>query len=90
MAHKAISIQRRERLEVLAEAAKVLLRMLLKIVVYSILVAWAGIALLPLYWMLSTSIKAATTMLIMPPQWIPRPISFEHYKAIFELTAFPR
>ena len=83
-------LPRKNRVEQIREIAGKTLRFLLKAIVYSILVAWACVSMLPLYWMLSTSIKAATTMLDMPPQWIPRPISLEHYRRLFELTAFPR
>ncbi|HEV8638274.1 MAG TPA: carbohydrate ABC transporter permease [Chloroflexota bacterium] len=59
-------------------------------VVYALLVVWAGVSLLPVYWMLSTSVKAATSMLTVPPQWIPYPLSLEHYQRILELSALPR
>ncbi len=65
-------------------------RIALKVVVYGILVVWACVSLLPIYWMLTTSIKAATTVLSVPPQWIPNPISLVHYEAIFKLSALPR
>jgi multiple sugar transport system permease protein len=58
--------------------------------VYAVLIAWACVSLLPVYWMLSTSVKASTSMLTVPPQWIPSPLSLEHYEAIFKLSALPR
>lgn len=61
-----------------------------RVVVYAILIVWACLSLLPVYWMLSTSVKASTSMLAVPPQWIPNPLSLEHYEAIFKLSALPR
>jgi multiple sugar transport system permease protein len=65
-------------------------RIVLKVVVYGILIVWAGVSLLPIYWMLTTSVKAATTMLSIPPQWIPHPLSLDHYQTILKLSALPR
>jgi multiple sugar transport system permease protein len=66
------------------------LGLVLKALVYGILVAWACVSLLPVYWMLSTSVKASTSLLTVPPQWIPNPLSFEHYETIFKLSSLPR
>ncbi|HEX2036754.1 MAG TPA: carbohydrate ABC transporter permease [Chloroflexota bacterium] len=66
------------------------LRLGLKVGVYAVLIVWAAISLLPIYWMLTTSVKAATTMLTVPPQWIPYPLSFEHYATIFGVSGLPR
>ncbi|MGH2562655.1 MAG: carbohydrate ABC transporter permease [Thermomicrobiales bacterium] len=61
-----------------------------RVLVYAVLVAWAGIALLPIYWMLTTSVKSSTSMLSLPPQWIPNPISLDHYRTIFQESDLPR
>lgn len=90
MSSSIVTVRRREREVSFAGVVSVIGRTVLRIVVYAILVAWACVAILPIYWMLTTSIKAATTLMIMPPQWIPRPVSWEHYQRIFEIDAFPR
>lgn len=90
MSGKSILLRRQTSTLDVRELLSKTLRLALKVVVYGILVVWALVALLPIYWMLSTSIKAATTMLSIPPQWIPRPISFVHYQTLFELSALPR
>lgn len=37
----------------------------------------------PFLWMVSTSFKLPNNALIWPPQWIPRPFSFENYTNLF-------
>ena len=39
-------------------------------------------SLIPILWSLSTSFKSNAFMFLQPPQWIPKQISFEHYKEI--------
>jgi multiple sugar transport system permease protein len=90
MSGKSVLLERRTSSVEIGEILAKILRVGLKIVVYGILVVWACVSLLPIYWMLSTSIKAATTMLSIPPQWIPHPISFVHYQTLFEVSALPR
>ncbi|WP_165452370.1 carbohydrate ABC transporter permease [Paenibacillus thalictri] len=35
--------------------------------------------LTPIVWMLSTSLKSAGTVMLMPPQWIPHPLQWRNY-----------
>ena len=53
-----------------------------------------GIALLlmiPLLWMISTSLKVETQVYTFPPIWIPRPIAWENYAyALVRVLPFPR
>jgi multiple sugar transport system permease protein len=90
MSGESIILKRQTRTTDWSDVASKTPRIALRIVVYGILLVWAGVSLLPVYWMLTTSIKAATTMLSLPPQWIPRPISFVHYQTLFELEALRR
>ncbi|HVC33666.1 MAG TPA: carbohydrate ABC transporter permease [Chloroflexota bacterium] len=71
-------------------SAGTVLRGVLKGVVYAILVLWALVSLLPVYWMITTSIKASTVMLQIPPEWIPSPISFDSYQTLFQHSDLPR
>jgi multiple sugar transport system permease protein len=57
---------------------------------YAVLLVWALVSLLPVYWMLSTSVKASTSMLTVPPQWVPYPLSLEHYQTLLKVSALPR
>src|SRR5262245_34817157 len=91
MSGKSIVLERQSRRTIdWADVTARVLRIGLRVVVYGILVVWAGVSLLPIYWMLTTSIKAATTMLSIPPQWLPHPISFVHYETLFAVPALPR
>jgi ABC-type glycerol-3-phosphate transport system permease component len=39
---------------------------------------------LPLFWMISTSLKATYQIFVWPPQWIPNPIVWDDYPTVFE------
>lgn len=45
------------------------------------------LALIPVLWMLSTSLKASGDVLLLPPRWIPNPIRWSNY--VDALTAQP-
>jgi len=50
-----------------------------------------GLAMLfigPFFWMVGTSLKTNETMFALPPQWIPNPVTFEHFhEAVTEYPA---
>ena len=49
-----------------------------------LIVALLLLVLFPLFWMVSTSFKEQQFLSDLPPQWIPNPITLEHYgNAIF-------
>lgn len=50
---------------------------------YVVLSLLAFLFVFPFLWMLSTSLKAPGNELTWPPQWIPRPITFENYQNLF-------
>jgi ABC-type glycerol-3-phosphate transport system permease component len=52
-------------------------------ILYAILIALSIIYLLPLYWMISTSLKLTGSEMVIPPQWIPDPIVWGNYVDIF-------
>ncbi|GAA0178842.1 carbohydrate ABC transporter permease [Clostridium sediminicola] len=54
---------------------------------YVVLILGAGIMLLPFLWMLSTAFKNSDVVFVFPPQFIPKEITFENFKAVKE--AFP-
>jgi multiple sugar transport system permease protein len=54
---------------------------------HMVLIALLGLFLGPFFWLASTSFKTDRNMFKMPPQWIPRPVTLEHYKQAF--TQFP-
>lgn len=43
---------------------------------------------LPLFWMVSTSLKANRQIFIFPPQWIPNPLIWRNYPDVFDYAPF--
>ncbi len=60
------------------------------IVVYSFLLLFLFFSLLPLLWMLSTSVKPEILTREFPPKIFPRIITVENYKYLFEGSLIPR
>lgn len=50
---------------------------------YAILIGLSAVYLLPLYWMISTSLKVTGSEMVIPPQWIPDPIAWSNYVDVF-------
>lgn len=50
---------------------------------YTVLVAWALATLFPLYWMFTTAIKPPTFVMALPPEWIPKQVTFGNFVEIF-------
>jgi ABC-type glycerol-3-phosphate transport system permease component len=50
---------------------------------YSLLILLSIVYLLPLYWMISTSLKQTGSEMVVPPQWIPQPIVWGNYVDVF-------
>ncbi len=66
------------------------LRILGRIVSYTVLVFFALTMLVPFLWMLSTSLKADQYVLTMPPELIPRPLTSSSYQQLFDLFPMER
>ena len=65
-------------------------RLLLKrIAIYAVLILWALIFLLPLFWMLSTSLKPKSQWFSRDIAWIPRTITMENYTRILNNPTTP-
>ena len=60
------------------------------IVVYTFLLLFIFFSLLPLLWMLSTSVKPEILTREFPPKIIPRIVTLENYKYLFEGSLIPR
>lgn len=52
-------------------------------VAYLFMTALAFVFMIPLLWMLSTSLKARWEVFVYPPQWIPSPFHWENYAEAF-------
>lgn len=57
---------------------------------YILLSVFAVISLFPLYWTVATSLKEKGHIFVIPPEWIPNPISFEGYQLLFTQLPFLR
>ncbi|MCY4081436.1 MAG: carbohydrate ABC transporter permease [Caldilineaceae bacterium] len=44
------------------------------------------IFLIPMFWMLSTSLKSRAQTWLFPPEWIPNPVVWEHFPRILEVA----
>lgn len=60
------------------------------LLVHLVLIPMAALFLLPLAWMLSTSLKDASAVFAFPPQWIPDPIHWENYAVALTVLPFGR
>jgi len=55
--------------------------------IYTVLLVGVVVFAFPFYWMVSTSLKPTSDVLLFPPTWVPRPIQWQNYKEA--LAAFP-
>jgi ABC-type glycerol-3-phosphate transport system permease component len=63
---------------------------MIRIVVHVVLAALGVLYVLPLLWMVSTSLKTVRQIFVYPPQWIPRPVVWRTYADIFWYAPFHR
>jgi len=61
-----------------------------KVFAYAILCIAAGVFLLPLFWMLSSSLKPEWQVLANPPVWLPNPPRWENYREALTYLPFGR
>lgn len=62
--------------------------LVLHLALHLLLIALSVIMLIPLAWVLSTSLKAAGAEFDFPPQWIPSPIVWSNYPEAFTAVPF--
>ncbi|MDZ4717260.1 MAG: carbohydrate ABC transporter permease [Roseiflexaceae bacterium] len=55
---------------------------------YILLTLGAAIILIPLYWMIATSLKADTKLFVLPPQIIPDPVVWSNYIDVWAIQPF--
>lgn len=64
-------------------------KVILEGVLRHLILVIVGIAfILPLVWMVSTSLKANRQMFVFPPQWIPNPVIWRNYPDVFSYAPF--
>lgn len=61
-----------------------------KLISYIVVSIGAFTMLLPFFWMLSTSFKPERGVFQMPPQWIPQPVTTEHYEEVWRVNNMAR
>ena len=60
------------------------------LVIHVVLICGAIILMIPLAWMLSTSLKTQGTVFSMPPEWFPSTIHWGNYVDVFRTVPFAR
>lgn len=60
------------------------------IIAICVLIFWAVLSLMPLYWMVSISFMKIVTLLRMPPSLIPIPFTIENYVRLIGKSLLPR
>ena len=65
-------------------------RKLMRFVLYLPVTLSALAALLPLYWLLTGSVKAPDALMKVPPEIVPRDVTFAHLQNLFEVTPAAR
>jgi ABC-type glycerol-3-phosphate transport system permease component len=61
-----------------------------KLLIYLLLVVGAVLMLVPLVWLVSSSLKDQGKIFLYPPQWIPNPWRWENYATVFDRVPFFR
>jgi len=56
-----------------------------KVILHFFLVLISLTMLAPFYWMVITGFKTDTNVMVVPPQFFPNPISFEHYQRVLTM-----
>ena len=69
--------------------AKGLKRLLKSAVIYAVLILLVLLTLLPLGWIISTSLKPSVEIFANPPYWIPKKITFGNYRNVFTASSIP-
>ena len=65
-------------------------QLLRDILLYPLTLIGAGVMLIPLLWLLSSSLKSTALIFIYPPQWVPNPVRWENYTDVFRVIPFAR
>jgi multiple sugar transport system permease protein len=59
-------------------------------VTYALLILGALVILVPLYWMVATSLKSESSLFLLPPQFFPDPIMWRNYVDVWTIQPFVR
>jgi multiple sugar transport system permease protein len=64
-------------------------RLVRQAALYGVLLAVALAMILPLLWMISTSLKEPQSVFTLVPQWIPRPVNWSNYVDMWRIQGVP-
>jgi ABC-type glycerol-3-phosphate transport system permease component len=56
--------------------------------IHIVLILGAALLMIPLAWMLSTSLKDLGAVMMIPPEWIPETVRWSNYVEIFQVVPF--
>jgi multiple sugar transport system permease protein len=63
---------------------------MLEIITYALLISGSVLYLLPLYWLIRSSLMEMSQIFIMPPVWFPDPVKISNYYEAFTIIPFGR
>jgi len=67
-----------------------MLNFLKAFITYFLLTLGAAVIVVPLFWMVSTSLKGSDALFTYPPEWIPRPAMWSNYIEAWKMLPFGR
>ena len=59
-----------------------------RILVYTLIVFFAALFIIPFLWIISTSLKGEEQIFAIPPQWIPDQLHWDNYSKVFDKMPF--
>ena len=59
-----------------------------RLAIYAALLGLSAVFLLPFVWLVSTSLKPEAKIMKFPPEWVPNPVTFEHYSKALASAPF--
>ncbi|HEY0733994.1 MAG TPA: carbohydrate ABC transporter permease [Herpetosiphonaceae bacterium] len=60
------------------------------ILTYAALLVGLAFVVIPLYWMISTSLKTSSALFLLPPQIVPQPVRWQNYVEVWQLVPLAR
>ncbi|QOV18810.1 carbohydrate ABC transporter permease [Blautia liquoris] len=65
-------------------------KVIIRTLTYFVLILGAAFCIIPLLWMVRSSLMNMTEIFAMPPKWIPSKFMWENYKEVFDTLPFGR
>lgn len=59
-----------------------------KVVYYVVMIVLSFFMVLPLFWMITTSLKDSGALTAIPIEWIPKKVTFDSFRKLFEIFPF--